>query len=1119
MNDVAHPVIRRLRLHGPGVAVELADGRAIALERKEAALLAFLAIEGPAARARLAGLLWGDSDESRARASLRQRLSRLRRSAGDVVCDGSDGTLRLAAGIATDLEDASVGELLGALAYDDCDEFARWLDLQRDSLRAQRRARLLADARQAAQCGELDRALSLADALVRVDRESEEAYRLLMEVFYLRGDRAAAIAAWDRCREMLRTVYGVKPMAETDQLGRTILAVVEHTPAPVSSVSIPLSVLRPPRLIGRAGVLRAMRQAWAAGDTLVVAGEAGIGKSRLLAEFQADVGPSVGVSARPGDAVVSYASLARLLRAAWTQFQPALDHATLDDCARLLPELRPGRAIAPIQSEGERLRFLHALATLLDACARAGCAAVVFDDLQFVDAASCDALRVIVEPAAADTGGARFVFATRVEDLTPQASAVLDALEATRRVARFELAPLSVGDSAQLLASLEIPGLDSGDIAARLRSQVGGNPAFLLETVKTLLTEQRMHAGAGEPLAVAPSLAAMVGRRLARLSPDALNLAQLAAVAGSDFSAELAAHAMGRAPLALAPLLRELDTMQILRANQFVHDLVAEAVRRTVPAPIESYLHRAVAEFLQRLNGEPASIAAHLLAGKDEAAAAPFLHDAGRRARDRWQLDEAVRLLRRAFDTLRAANRQDGALEAALELADVQIGVSANAEAAEALAAARALVRSPRDHVRVMSQMARLCSMRLLGREEERLAAELWEFIRGHADELQADDLAGAVVAVARGLLRDAGQARAFIEFVAARLDASHSGQQLRWLNAAGWAELIAGDMDRARSHWREMAALARRCGDPVRERHALRGLAFVAVDAGEHDESVRCLEAGERLMRACGFGRTMLHEMVVRRAPALNAQGRYDESLALLLPLHEDPQLRGENSMIETQLHLASTYAVLGQPDLAQQALDSHRPWHGDWSEWHMLWHGFQARLSALLGRDCREQYAAASRMWWSESDHVAALRFRLWRAADAGCGDPVGDLERIAQVAHARHLRATEREAQVALARFALQAGRKVQAATHARAALALIDCAEQFFAYLPDAWWIGYQAFAANDEAGDADECMRRASDWVDRVAREHVPQAHRARFLARNATNRALREAARKLEFKS
>ena len=197
-----------LRLHGAARLRFTGSDRLLVLERKHAAILAYLWFEGPTPRARLSGLLWPAAAEERARGNLRQRLSKLRQEAGDIVRD-ERGVLSLAPTIAIDAAESPRAGLLASFEYDDSEAFARWLDGRRESEREQRKRQWLAEVRTAAQSMRLDDALFAADQLLETDRESEEAYRVLMEVFYLRGDHAAAISAWDRCRTMLRELYGV----------------------------------------------------------------------------------------------------------------------------------------------------------------------------------------------------------------------------------------------------------------------------------------------------------------------------------------------------------------------------------------------------------------------------------------------------------------------------------------------------------------------------------------------------------------------------------------------------------------------------------------------------------------------------------------------------------------------------------------------------------------------------------------------------------------------------------------------------------------------------------------------------------------------------------------------
>ena len=110
-----------------------------ALERKDAALLALLALEGPTPRARAAGLLWPGVDDEAARNNLRQRLHRLRKRAGRELVVTRHDVLQLAADVALDVAGApsgatafpgdggAIGELLGTFTYDDCGELDEWV--------------------------------------------------------------------------------------------------------------------------------------------------------------------------------------------------------------------------------------------------------------------------------------------------------------------------------------------------------------------------------------------------------------------------------------------------------------------------------------------------------------------------------------------------------------------------------------------------------------------------------------------------------------------------------------------------------------------------------------------------------------------------------------------------------------------------------------------------------------------------------------------------------------------------------------------------------------------------------------------------------------------------------
>jgi DNA-binding SARP family transcriptional activator len=183
-------------------ACAAAPGRApIALAPRDAAPLTWLAFEGPTPRTRLAALLWPGSDASAARNTLRQRLFQLRKLVGVALVTGGT-TLALADGFEHDLEASD--SVLGNMVDEVGGEFAGWLGQQRARRHARVRQAMSELAQMAEDARDWSDALAHAGELLALEPMSEAAHRRVMRLHYLRGDRAAALFAFDRCERMLK---------------------------------------------------------------------------------------------------------------------------------------------------------------------------------------------------------------------------------------------------------------------------------------------------------------------------------------------------------------------------------------------------------------------------------------------------------------------------------------------------------------------------------------------------------------------------------------------------------------------------------------------------------------------------------------------------------------------------------------------------------------------------------------------------------------------------------------------------------------------------------------------------------------------------------------------------
>ncbi len=900
----------------------------VRLERKLAALLAWLHVVGPSPRGKLAGLLWPEASATGARSNLRQCIARLRRLDPEVLVDNDD-LLSLSPWVTIEPPAPSGAMLLAAYDYSDCDEFARWLNGRHDDERARRRTTLVADVRSAIQRGDLGEAEARADALLALDRESEDSYRALMEVSYLRGDFAAAIAVWDRCRHMLRTLYGVKPSTTTEALGATILAasrVLGRAPA-APAPALPPSISHPPLLIGRTASLEALVAGWRAGQTVCVAGEAGIGKSRLLAELAGRLGDCVSVAARPGDGARPYATLTRLVAVAIDRFRPPLDDDSARWAARLLPGIAylvAGSSPVPPQTERELQLALRGVREMLAACTRRGCVVLMLDDLQFADRATIEALPSLVDAAepGEDDVAPRFAFGSRADDADAPGARMLDALAESRGFLRVALAPLAGAEVAALVKSLALPGLRTIDLPRRLFAQVGGNPAFVLESLKLVLSlDDGLDDAAAIP--VPPGIDAVIARRIELLGAPARHIAQLAAIAESAFTVEMAATALASPIFALDEPLRELERRQVLSGRQFAHDLVAAAVARSIPASVAEFMHRFVADYLEASGGDPGLVAGHWRACSEWRRAGAAYCAAAATAREQVRPREQAEFLDAAIECFETAG-DDGPLFDAIE---ERLKVPEVAD--------RALVRG-----RLNERLAALAST-----EEQQIRVLLYQgsFLSDHA---RIDSLPRLADGLRRA--RALGQTALAFEFAEtiAHLLGSHArlaeavdllGSFDAWLGAVGDVRL-RGRQQRALglanaygdrlapsiAHGERAIALFRSIGDDLRALPTMSNVGLALHWRGELAASRAVYEEALLLRDRLhgGLSRTMLDVNLAAVLRDLGEFGLADERLrqigddmrATLAASPDEPA----TDLAITENHHAQLWLMLGRPDHA---------------------------------------------------------------------------------------------------------------------------------------------------------------------------------------------------------
>jgi DNA-binding SARP family transcriptional activator/tetratricopeptide (TPR) repeat protein len=1092
-------------------AVRRVDGVVRALAPIDSALLAFVALEGPTSRQRLLALLWPAQAPESARNLLRQRLFRLRRALdADLVVQGGE-LLSLDAAVTHDLDDAE-GELLAGLSYADCIEFEAWLEAQRTGLQARRRRALDARIDALEADGRLADAAALAARLLDTDRLDEAATRRLMHLLYLQGERGAALAAYERFARALAAAHDATPAPRTKELMQTIRA-AQTAPALVRK-DIPTSLLRPPRLVGRARELAALRAAWNGECAFWLLGEAGLGKTRLIAEFVAGgaarpgAAPVLVVAARPGDAGVPYASLGRVLRAVIERHPATLgDNAQRDELARVVPELE-ARAVTATRSPGQRYTLRAALEGLLQDAYRGGLAALVIDDLHFADGASLEMLQgLVLADALAEL---RWGFAQRPAEGDPAVEALAATLEEAHRVEFVALDALDEAALLELVASLGLAEHEPAALAPLLLRHTGGNPLYALETLKHLITTGARSLEAGLPRP--PSIGHLIERRLRQLSPSAIALARVAAIAGVDFSIELAEHVLGTRALALADAWRELEQAQVLRDFAFAHDLVLEATLAGIPAPIAAHSHGAIAAFLETGGNAPARVAAHWIASGAPERARSALHAAADAARRAMRRKEEAGFLARAAQIESASGDVAlfGTLRAMIDAlwASDRGGLDAAAydrlEAAATTAQQRGVAFATR---------------------------AVWAHEQGDVDGArhlcqQAIDLADAAADEATGV--EARQRLAQILHFCGEFDgavalmqqlqpwfAEHAGEAEK-LDFYGDLAIVLDNADRgreARTYHKLALDLARRLGAWSDVVTVQANLSISWATAGHMGRAIELLQEGLRLATAHDEARGCGASLPIELHNCLRDSGRYADALQWVEPAlaAADGQLAAWKPLV--RCHVACGWIHLGQHARAQReieaALAADAP---DWIRAKAL--QMRARMRIGMGHGGRELLAEAhatmppgGRRSLRASillDHALALDpvealgvARELIAENERLGMPGGAL--------AGHVRAM---------RFAVDAGLVDAALEHARAAAAIGDDVVPSDLYPAEQWLNAWRAWHAGGQEAEARTALRRGARWVRRTLEAQVPEAFRDSFVRANPVNQQLlREATR------
>ena len=361
--------------------------------------------------------------------------------------------------------------------------------------------------------------------------------------------------------------------------------------------------------------------------SLLVAGDAGVGKSALLRHF-ADrvrkrggrtlVGECTEIEARR-----PFGPFIDILRQvahdpAARRIAPAL-RGHLSPLVTLLPELLP-RAHDRSEQGGDRFRIYDAFLELLSSAPEWDVRVAIIEDLHWADEVSLELFAYMARRL--PEGGVALVGSYRSDELHPThpLQPVLVAMERARTAEVVRLAPFDREGSDRVVRATLRTRAVPPDLLETIWERCQGNTFFIEEILRTLVEEGHLHTEDRtwrwtHPLAsaVPASVRDAVQLRLARLAPETLRLLRVAAVIGQRFDLALLQRAAGASDAESVAALRDLVETQLIDVAPesgpdtyvFRHALTREAVRGEMLGRDRRELHQLIGSAIESEFGDP----------------------------------------------------------------------------------------------------------------------------------------------------------------------------------------------------------------------------------------------------------------------------------------------------------------------------------------------------------------------------------------------------------------------------------------------------------------------------------------------------------------------------------
>ncbi|MEN8172112.1 MAG: AAA family ATPase [Chloroflexota bacterium] len=535
------------------------------------------------------------------------------------------------------------------------------------------------------QNGRYQQTINLSQEILNTDNINETAARLLMSSHAALGERTAALKVYAELADSLQDEIGVDPMPETVELARQIkLPDGKWKPDEqvFPLVSTPLQIPSP--FVGRGveidRLTRLLKQVTVGqGQTVLIAGELGIGKSRLVSEAAV-------VAHQDGFRILSthcyhveqsmpYQPLIDLARQVmandvlWKQLAPVW----LRELAILVPEMEATAAAARTVSslsdeldDSQQGRLYQAIFQLFAKHAERSKLLIIIDDIHWADSATLQCLHYLTRHI--DRVPIILIFALRGENISSDADLItmLHGLKRESNVTSLLLTRLTKADTTALLEQTADTAPHVDQLSQWLYQETDGNPFFFTSLLQSMREDGLLDNAAeknwsalaqADPSLTLPDVVRdLVRDRLQDLPLSEQESLNWIAVYGRplDFSTLQA--------ISLQPHLSLLNAVEKLVERQllvettgqydFDHHKIRDVVYYDLSAARREFYHRQIAEMLQEMSPSPSNasiLAHHFEHGRENEVALAYWMQAGKHAQDTYAYQQSVHHYERAL--------------------------------------------------------------------------------------------------------------------------------------------------------------------------------------------------------------------------------------------------------------------------------------------------------------------------------------------------------------------------------------------------------------------------------------------------------------------------------------